>query len=264
MEAFDLVKTQYIKELIAKKMREDGRKMDQFRPARITTGVISHAEGSAQVDLGNTRVLVGVKIQIEEPMPDTPKQGNLMVSAELLPLAHEEFESGPPSPQSVELARVVDRGIRAAECIDLEAFFIEEGKVWTAFIDLYVLNYDGNLFDAATLAAVSALYTAHMPGYDAEKKVADYTKKAGPLKMKGMVASTTFAKIDNQIVLDPNIHEENTADTRLTIVTDGKNVRAMQKGLGGAFTPKEIESLVDVSLQKYGEVTGWIEALPKQ
>ncbi|MFI5412712.1 MAG: RNA-binding protein [Candidatus Micrarchaeales archaeon] len=252
MEGFDIVKSHYIKELLAKGTREDGRKMFDFRNMTITTDVISHAEGSAQVDLGATRVLAAVKMQVEEPMEDTPKQGNLMVSAELLQLAHAEFESGPPSPVSVELARVVDRGIRAAECIDLESLFIEEGKAWSVFIDLYVLNYNGNLFDACTAAAMAALATTKVPKLENGEAV--YTEKAGPLKLNNIVVSTTFGKVDNALILDTNMHEENAASARITIANDGKVVRAMQKGLGGAFTAQEIESLVDVSLNKYTEL----------
>lgn len=257
MEGFDVVKMSYVKELLMKGAREDGRKQSAFRPIMIKTRVIDHAEGSAQVDLGATRVLAAVKLQVEEPMEDTPTQGNLIVSSELLPLAHAEFEPGPPSPESIELARVVDRGIRAAEVIDLSSLFIEEGKSWTLFIDLYVLNYDGNLFDASMLAAMAALACARMPKYENGKGV--YTERTEPLKIQRLAASTTFAKVDKTILLDPNIHEENAASARLTIANDGNVVRAMQKGLGGSFSMQEIESLVDVSLSKYEELKRAVE-----
>lgn len=249
MEGFDIVKTHYIKELIAKNMREDGRGMLDYRNIEVATDVIEHAEGSAQVDLGATRVLVGAKMQVEEPMKDTPKQGNLMVSAELLPLAHAEFESGPPSPASIELARVVDRGIRSAECIDLDSLFIEEGKVWSVFIDIYVLNYNGNLFDAGALAAMAALANTRMPKYEDDKAV--YEERKTPLKINNIALSSTFGKIDRTLLLDTDIHEENAASARLTIGTDGKRVRAMQKGLGGSLTVRDVESLADVALEKF-------------
>jgi exosome complex component RRP42 len=194
-------------------------------------------------------------------MEDTPKQGNLMVSAELLPLAHAEFESGPPSPESIELARVVDRGIRAAEVVDLESLFIAEGKAWSIFIDLYVLNYNGNLFDASTLAAVSALATTRIPKYEDEKAI--YTESSGTLKLKNYVVSTTFGKVENALLLDTNMHEENASNTRLTIANDGKVIRAMQKGLGGSLSMQEVESLVDVSLSKYSELKKQIERIMK-
>lgn len=259
MAAFDLVKGQYIKELLSKGTREDKRGMFDFRTIKILPGMIEHAEGSAQVDLGGTRVLVGAKIQLETPMKDTPNQGNLTVSAELLPLAHAEFETGPPSPESIELARVVDRGIRAANAVDLPSLFIEKDKVWGIFIDLYVLNYDGNLFDASTIAAMAALLTAKTPKYENEK--ANYENKSGSLKINEIVGSTTFGKIGETLVLDTNMHEENAADARVTITTDGKVVRAMQKGGSGSFSSEEIEKLVDVSFDKYKEIRSHLEKL---
>lgn len=261
MEAIDVVKSQYIKELLSKNNREDNRQMFDFREITIVPNVIEHAEGSAQVDLGGTRVLAGAKIQLETPMRDTPTQGNLAVSAELLPLAHAEFETGPPSPESIELARVVDRGIRAANAVDLKSLFIKEEKCWGIFIDLYVLNYDGNLFDASTLAAMGALMNAKMPKYDETTEKATYDDRKIPLKINAVVGSTTFAKIDSTLLLDPNMHEENAADARITIATDGTVVRAMQKGLSGSFSVKEIESLVDVSFDKYKELSKHLNKL---
>lgn len=253
MEGLDIVKSHYVKELVTKGVREDGRGMLDFREIKITPNVIQHAEGSAQVDLGSTRVLAGVKMQVEEPMDDTPDQGNLMVAAELLPLAHADFESGPPSPASIELARVVDRGVRAAECVDLQKLFIEEGKVWGIFIDLYVLNYNGNLFDASTLAVMAGLVNTKVPKFEEGKPV--YEDRTKPLELKNHVISTTFGKVGDSLLLDPNIHEEAASSTRVTITNDGKVVRAMQKGIGGgSFSPNEIESLVDVSLSKYSEL----------
>ncbi len=257
MGAMDLVKNHYIKEILARGVREDGRGMFDFRNMKIVPGVIDHAEGSAQVDLGNTRVLAGVKMQVDEPMPDTPNQGNQIMSAELLPLAHAEYETGPPSPEAIELARVVDRGIRAANCIDLEGLFLEEGKVWSVFADIYVLNYDGNLFDASTLAVMAALMNARVPDYKDGK--ADYTNKATPLKINSVVASTTFCKLDRSLLLDPDMHEEGAADCRITITTDGEGVRAMQKGMSGSLSTSEIEKLVDLSFDKYREVKKKLE-----
>ena len=69
-----------------------------------------------------------------------------------------------PSPQSIELGRVVDRGIRESGCIDMEALCIVPGeKVWGVMIDIHVLSDGGNIFDACGLAAIAALRTAVVP-----------------------------------------------------------------------------------------------------
>lgn len=252
MEAIDIVKGNYIRDLIGKGQRPDGRDMLAFRGISIKKGIIQNAEGSAQVDLGGTKVLAGVKVMVGSPMSDTPEQGNQIVSAEHWPGAAREFEPGPPSPESIELARVVDRGIRAAGCINLESLYLEEGKCWDIYIDIYVLNHDGNLIDAGNLAVMSALENTKMPRYENGEAVR--TDRTAPLKVNSVVATTTFAKIGDKIVLDASKDEENAMSARLTIATDGSAIRAMQKGMSGSFNIDEVEELSKISMEKHAEL----------
>ncbi len=258
MDAIDIVKSNYIKELLSKGIREDMRKVSDFRKIKITPNVIQNAEGSAQVDLGATRVLAGVKIDLGEPMEDTPKEGTVAMSAELLPLASADYEAGPPSPEAIELARVVDRGIRAGACIDTADLFLEEGKVWNVYVDIYVLNYYGNLFDASELAAMAALMNTKVPAYADGKAVR--TDRSKPLKLNNIVTSATFAKVDGHMLLDPDGNEEAACSTRLTVATDGKKLRALQKGLGGSFNVKEVEEMVDMAMSKHEELKKHLES----
>jgi exosome complex component RRP42 len=252
MDAMDTVKTNHIRGLISKGIREDGRALMDFRKIKLASGFMQNAEGSAQVELGETKVLAGIKLDVEEPMEDTPDRGNLMVSAELLPIASGSFETGPPSPASVEFARVVDRGIRAGNCVDLPSLLIEEEKCWTVFIDLYVLNYDGNLFDAGALAAMAALTSTRVPKY--EDGAAIRTGASTQLKIGNIVTSSTFSKIKSRTVLDANGDESAASDCRMTITTDEEKVRAMQKGLSGGFFKGEVEELVDTAFIKNKEL----------
>jgi exosome complex component RRP42 len=250
------VSKEYLTELLSRQERVDQRGFFDYRNISIKTNTIPNAEGSASVYIGNTYVLAGVKLDVGTPMPDKPDEGVLVTSAELLPLASVEYEEGPPSPEAVEFARVVDRGIRAAEVIDTESLFIEENKVWNVYLDIYVLNYDGNLFDAGTLASVAALLTTRMPKLEGEQVIRTGTLPR--LKTKGIVASTTFAKIGNAILLDPTGLEESFMNARLTIATDDEYIHAMQKGLSGYFTRQEIEKLIDASFEKSKMLRGLI------
>ncbi|MEM2886310.1 MAG: RNA-binding protein, partial [Thermoproteota archaeon] len=117
-----------IVKLANKGERIDGRAFDEYRKIKITTGFVEKAEGSALVELGSTRVLVGVKVETGTPFPDTPDEGVLSVTAELVPLASESFEPGPPNEDSIALARFVDRGIRESKAIDLKELCLEPGK----------------------------------------------------------------------------------------------------------------------------------------
>jgi len=184
------------------------------------------------VRLGKTEVMVGVKVQLGEPFPDVPEQGVLTVNAELVPLASPTFEPGPPNEDAIELARVVDRGIRESKAIALEKLCVVPGKkVFIVFVDVYVLNHDGNLIDASAMAAFAALLNTKMRKY--ELKDGEVTIKPGytPLPVMNHPIAVTLAKINDRLVADPALEEEPVMDARLTITTgkDGK-ICAVQKG----------------------------------
>ncbi|RLG58038.1 MAG: RNA-binding protein [Candidatus Hydrothermarchaeota archaeon] len=249
------VKRDYIISLLQQGERIDGRKFYEYRNISVETGKFEKAEGSALVKIGNTQVLVGVKLGIGEPYPDSPDMGVLTTSAELVPLASPTFEPGPPDENAIELARVVDRGIRESECIDFEKLCIVEGeKVWIVFVDIHVLDYDGNLFDASSLGAIAALLNTKFPKLEDDRIIySEKTNQSLPIIEKPI--ETTFAKINNKIVLDPNLDEELVMDARLTIATTEKGEYcALQKGGSGTFSQEEILEIIDVSIEKSKEL----------
>ncbi len=253
MGGINELKGAYIRSALNEGKRLDSREVFEMREIKVESDILSNAEGSARVKLGDTDVIAGLKVVVEEPHSDTPKEGNLVVSAELLQMASADFESGPPSPAAIELARVVDRGIRAGNCVNLERLFIEDGKVYSLYVDIYVLDYDGNLFDACTVAAMSALMNARLPKY--ANGELDRKDRNTQLEIQNVVTSTTFGKFGDNIVLDMNADEEQAADARITITTDGKTVRAMQKGLKGHFTIDEVERLIGISIKKNADIS---------
>src|SRR4030066_23705 len=189
--------------------RLDGRGLTDYREFTIEEGLIERAEGSARIRLGKTEVLVGVKIETGEPFPDTPNDGVLTVNAELVPLASAGFEPGPPDENSIELARIVDRGIRESKAIDTAKLCIEAGKkVFVVFVDIYVLNHDGNLIDASALAAVSALGNAKMQNYEVEEGEVKVKSGYSPLPLKSHPITVTIGKIGDKLIVDPWIEEE--------------------------------------------------------
>jgi exosome complex component RRP42 len=238
------IKRDYLAKLAKNGKRADGRVFDEFRNIEIETGVVSKAEGSARVKIGNTQVLTGIKMDIGEPYPDTPETGVMTTAAELIPLASPDFEAGPPREDAIELARVVDRGIRESQLIEIEKLCIEpEEKVWMVFIDIHILDYDGNLFDAASLASLAALMTTKVPAKRFELGD-DY-----PLPIKEPPISCTSVKFNDVVVMDPSLDEDEIAEVRLTVATDkNEDIRAMQKGLNGSFTRDEIKKVIKASI----------------
>lgn len=239
------IKKDYLYRLARQGKRPDGREANQYRSITIERGVVNMAEGSALVSIGNTTVLAGIKMDVGEPYPDTPNQGAMSTAAELIPLASPDFEAGPPREDAIELARVVDRGIRESETIKLEDLCIEPGeKVWVVFIDLHILDYDGNLFDACSLAASAALLNAQVPNerFDMGENQ--------PLPLQDPPISCTFVKYDGAIVVDPSLDEDEVAEARYTVAIDKNgDIRAMQKGLSGSFTVDEIKQNIATARQ---------------
>ncbi|MEE9283131.1 MAG: exosome complex protein Rrp42 [Nitrososphaerales archaeon] len=246
-----------MKEQLVKGKRLDGRDLLQQRNLSIELGVIEKASGSARVRLGDTEIVAGAKVETGRPFPDTPDQGLLIVTAEVLPIASAYAEPGPPNEEAIELARVSDRGIRESGMLDFSKLMIKKGEhVYSVFVDVAVLNDDGGLFDAASYAIVSALSTAKRPNTDlAEDGSLIVSDETSDLDVKTLPIATTFAKIHGKIVFDPNTEEQAMMEARLTLVTDseGKFV-AGQKGGSGVFTFDEMKELARISAERGIEI----------
>jgi len=250
------VKQKQIAQLIAKGKRLDGRGLTDHREIKVEQGLIERAEGSGRVLLGKTEVMVGVKIEIGEPFSDTPNEGVLTVNAELVPLASPIFEPGPPDENSIELARIVDRGIRESEAIDVEKLCIDPGKkVFVIFLDVYVLNHDGNLIDASALAALAALLNTKMANYEIEEGEVKIKPGYTSLPMRSHPITTTFAKIGEKLVVDPWLEEEQVMDARLSMaIDDDGNICAIQKGGSGYFSPEQVLEVAKIAKEKAEEI----------
>lgn len=244
----------YIRKLARENLRIDQRGFEDFRPIELETNVIENAEGSARVRIGKSHVLVGVKMSVGEPFRDVPDEGVLVVNTEFNPVASPEFDPGPPKAESIEVSRVTDRGIRESKCIELEKLCIKEGEeVWVVNVDIDVLDHDGNLIDAAALGAIAALHTAQIPKYEDQR--IDIKEKTGKLPMRDMPIAITVVKINDKLMLDPNLEEENSFDARLTVTTmKNGNICSLQKGGKGYLTSEEILKAADLSISKGKEL----------
>ncbi len=228
--------------------RLDGRKFDEYRKIEIDIGVYKRAEGSARVKIGNTQVACGVKLGEAVPYPDSPDEGTLTTTAELVPMASPTFQPGPPDENAIELARVVDRGIREAKTINMKKLCITPAeKVKSVFVDTYVLDHDGNFMDAAALGAIAALWNTTMK--DGEKL---------PVSKKPI--ANTFIKIAGKILLDPSLEEERVMEARLTVTTDeAGNIVAMQKAAAGFWSTEEVMECVRIAFKKGKELRAMLK-----
>jgi len=237
--------------------RFDGRGLEEFRELTIEKDVSIKAEGSVRVRLGKTEVIVGVKMAVSEPYSDSPDKGSLMVTAELLPLSAARYESGPPQINAIEWARVTDRGIRESGFIDFEKLCIIPGeKVWTVFVDVYSINDDGNLMDAATIGAIAAMKIARIPKFDSEKGVcihSELTDQKLPLTDHVPVAISVH-KIGKSLIVDPTREEEDVSESRVTIGSSKGVISSLQKSNSKELEVEEIKKTFEIATKLSVEI----------
>lgn len=248
------IKQKFIIENIKKNKRLDNRSFNEYRSIKIKYGHIPNADGSAEVSLGNTIVLTGIKVDVASPFPSEPDKGILIVNAEFPPVASPDFEPGPPDENAIELARVIDRGLRKPEVVDFKSLCIVQGqKVYRLWIDIYVLNHDGNLIDAAGIATMVALMNTKFKKYEfiQDRGLVDTGEKIG-LKIENFPLYITQVKIADRLLLDPNLEEEMLADCKLTtIVSAGSLITGIQKSGIGTLTIEELDYLLRNSIDIY-------------
>jgi len=263
-----VVEREHILSLLNHGKRTDGRGFEEYRKITIIPDIVQKAEGSAIAKIGKSKVIAGVKAQIGSPFPDTPNQGVVTATVELVPVASPEFESGPPREHAIELARVADRAIRESEAVSNKTLVIKEGKfVWILFIDIYVLDHDGNLFDCCEYAALGALLNTQLPEVklvtnengDEEVQMLETTK---PLQMDHIPISCTFSKIGDNIIVDPNYDEEGIQDARLTLAfTEENKICSTQKGESGVFTIEEIKKCIDIAAERTKDIRSRLDKI---
>ena len=260
----DQLKKSQILELLEQGKRVDGRGLDEIRDVSIEINAIPKANGSARVRLGDTEVVCGVKIQPDRPFPDMGDKGIFICTAELLPLSHPTVETGPPGPDVIELARVVDRGIRESHMVDLSQLVIEQDKsVVGVFADNVAVDYDGNLFDACSYAATAALLSSQTPKWNMVDDVPTLVEgEESPVPITTIPVSVTMGKIGNHIVVDPNGDEWDCMDARITITTDSDgNICALQKGGFDGFTFEEIVKCGETSVKVGSQIREKLKAV---
>lgn len=252
MEIEAYLRKDYVTNLVNEGKRMDGRGFNEYRKITIENDYVGEkACGSALVNLGRTKVLAGISMTVGEPYSDRPQDGVMTTSVEFRPIASPTFESGPPREGAIEVARVVDRGIRESGAIDTKKLFIEEGLVWVVFIDIHILDYCGNLIDAGGIASIAALMNTRLPKHEDGKLI--HGEFEGKLPLTCVPIPCTLAKIGDSLLLDPDLDEEYALDSRLTIATTD-TINAMQKGGNGSFSGEEVLSAVDLSFEKAEEI----------
>lgn len=218
--------------------RIDGRADDELRPVRITLGYQSFAEGSALIEVGQTRVLCSVSM--EERVPGFLRDsGEGWVTAEYSMLPRSTLTRTPrdrTSGRNQEIQRLIGRSLRAAT--NLAAL----GEM-TFVVDCDVLQADGGTRTAAITGGYVALFQAF-----------HNLKKRGILPfmpLTRMITATSVGIVDGAMLLDLCYEEDYRAEVDFNVaMTDkGEFVEIQGTAEGKTFSKRDADALLSLAQQ---------------
>lgn len=220
--------------------RADGRALDAHRPLHIRTDVQTYAEGSAELEMGGTRVLCAASISDDVPRW-LRESGEGWITAEysMLPRAtrertDREATRGKQKGRTVEIQRLIGRSLRAA--IDLRRL----GPV-AITLDCDVVQADGG----TRTASITGGWVALAVGLQR-------AANAGMIKTTPVItpiAAISVGIVDGQPRLDLDYAEDSRAGTDMNVVMagDGRLIEVQGTAEGGAFSREELDAMLDLA-----------------
>jgi ribonuclease PH len=222
--------------------RPNGRPADALRPVRIETGVLKFAEGSALIELGDTRVLVAASVENRVP-PFKKDSGEGWLTAEysMLPRAthtrsSREVNQGKPSGRTAEIQRLIGRSLRAV--VDLKAM-----PERTLTLDCDVLQADGG----TRTAAITGAYVAMVLALGRFLLTGDIQN----WPVTDQLAAVSVGVLGGVPLLDLEYVEDQVAEVDMNVVAtaSGSLVEIQGTGEKRSFSRQEMDAMVDLAFQ---------------
>ncbi|KAI8976959.1 ribosomal protein S5 domain 2-type protein [Pilobolus umbonatus] len=249
----------YIEQGIQHDCRADGRGRLDYRHVVLETGLLSQASGSARCRLGDSDVLVGVKVEIGEIDTNQPNKGRIICNVECSPSASQQFEGRGADELNNTLTLALDRLLNGPQSgIDLDSLCIIQGhQCWIIYIDAMVMDAAGNLLDCIVMTTRAALHDTRIPKTeiqdmgdgDFEFEIVDDIEDAEPIKgCDQLPLSVTLYKIADRYIIDPTILEELCSQVTLTVGVNKEGmVCGIQKGGQGSLDPSLMTEMIQTA-----------------
>jgi ribonuclease PH len=222
-------------------MRSFNRKNSELRPVTITPGASKHAEGSAQIEFGDTKVLVTCSVEEKVP-PHVFGTGGGWITAEygMLPRAtHDrtarEAAKGKQTGRTQEIQRLIGRSLRA--CVDLKSFGVR-----TFTLDCDVLQADGGTRTASITGAYVALVLA-MKRLQKDGRISAFPKL-------NKVAAVSVGVVKGEVCVDLDYVEDSSAEVDMNVVAleGGKLVELQGTAEHGTFDKAKLDAMLEGGL----------------
>lgn len=234
---------------LAESIRPDGRPLGRARDTTIALGAVASADGSALAKIGSTTMLAAVKMEVMTPSMESPDEGCIAIDFHMPPICSPIVRPGRPAEAAPVVSKQLSDTISSSGMINLKELSLVSGKAaWMAYLDIYCLDADGALFDAALLSAVAALFHLQIPavslnddgkivvseedGGKLEKEPVNKEKRK--LTLRSIPFSLTCILHKNYILADPTSEEEAIMETLVTVVLDSSSQLISLYKPGGA------------------------------
>ncbi|XP_050273014.1 uncharacterized protein LOC126716083 [Quercus robur] len=257
---------------LTESIRPDGRPLGRARDTTIALGAVASAEGSALAKIGSTTMLAAIKMEVMTPSMDSPDEGCIAIDFHMPPICSPIVRPGRPAEIAPVVSKQLSDTISSSGMINLKELSLVSGKAaWMAYLDIYCLDADGALFDAALLSAVAAFSHLQIPAVslnDDGKIVVVSEENGGKLEkdavnkermkltLKSVPFSLTCVLHKNYILADPTAEEESIMETVVTVVLDSSSQLVSLYKPGGpvlAYT-SAIQDCVALTRQRMKEL----------
>ena len=223
--------------------RNEDRNHNQLRDISIETNINIHAEGSALISFGNTKVICNASIENNVPRwMKNSDEGWVTGEYGMLPRSTNErmgreAARGKQSGRTQEIQRLIGRSLRQA--VDLKYL---KGK--TINVDCDVIQADGGTRTASITGGCVALFLAIRNHHDDQRAI------------KSFIAAVSMGIKDNKILLDLNYDEDSTADTDLNIVMNDKDELIEIQGTAedAPFSKNELSDMLEMGSLAIAEI----------
>ncbi|KAL9373779.1 hypothetical protein Peur_033399 [Populus x canadensis] len=227
----------YFERHLSESIRPDARPLGRARDTTLALGAVASAHGSALAKIGSTTMLAAIKMEVMTPSTESPDEGCIAIDFHMPPICSPIVRPGRPAEAAPVISKQLSDTISSSGMINLKELSLVSGKAaWMAYLDIYCLDADGALFDAALLSAVAAFSHLQIPivslnddgkivllseedeGAKLEKEPVNKEKRK--LTLSSIPFSLTCILHKNYILADPTAEEESIMETLVTVVLD--------------------------------------------
>src|SRR6266705_3158997 len=230
--------------------RTDNRAPDELRTIRITPGFLANAEGSALIEMCDTRVICAASVEDKLPphLRDQRTEGWVTAEYGMLPRSTHtrtarEIGRGGPSGRTHEIQRLIGRSLRA----------ISNRKALgerTITLDCDVLQADGG----TRTAAITGAYVAFAIACQRLLK----EKKVSKSPIISEVAAVSVGIVDGTALLDLKYDEDSRAEVDMNVVCsgDGRFIEVQGTAEGSPFTREQMDNLLELGRKGIEQLIG--------